>query len=62
MEYWNMHTYSNKVIEKSKISLLKNGDNFSANEIIKTLANKNKDFIKVNCKLLNDYLMFLDNN
>lgn len=62
MEYWNMHTYSNKVIETSKISLLKSGDSFSANDIIKTLANKNKDFIKDNCKLLNDYLLFLDNN
>ena len=35
MEYWNMHTYSNKVIDSSKISLLK--DKYSASKILKTI-------------------------
>lgn len=61
IEYWNMHTFSNKVIDKNKISLLKINDQFSSNEIIKYLANKNKAYVENNCKLLNEYLTFLDN-
>ncbi|MFV0250407.1 MAG: hypothetical protein ACK5HP_05200 [Bacilli bacterium] len=60
MEYWNMHTFSNKIIEKYKISLLKVKDSYTANNIIKYLANKNNDFISDNCLLLKEYLEFIE--
>ncbi len=60
MESWNMHTYSNKIIEKSKISLLKINDSYSANEIIKYFAAENKEYIREQCKTLCEYLDYLD--
>ncbi len=58
MEYWNMHTYSNITIKPSKISLLKDGNNYSANIIIQKMAYNNIEFVKENCKLLYEYLKF----
>ena len=39
MKYWNMHTYSNKLIDSSKILLLK--DKYSASKILKQLIDDN---------------------
>ncbi len=56
MEYWNMHTFSNKNIEVDKIALLKMNNEYSVNEILKYIASKNKEYIKDNLELLNYYL------
>lgn len=56
MELWNMHTYSNKVIEKEKITLLKYKDSYDAKRIIQYLALQHKEFVEENCDLLKIYL------
>ncbi|MEI3395682.1 MAG: hypothetical protein V8R82_08390 [Clostridia bacterium] len=48
MEYWNMHTYSNKVIDSSKISLLKDKDEYSTSKILKQLIDDNILYVKQN--------------
>lgn len=40
MEYWNMHVYSNKLIEFEKISLLKDKNEYSASKILANLIKK----------------------
>lgn len=40
MEYWNMHTYSNKTINPQKIALLKNKNNYEANNILISIIEK----------------------
>lgn len=60
IEYWNMHTFSNKIIEKQKISLLKLNDSYNANDIIKYLASKNEKYVEKNCLLLKEYLNYVN--
>lgn len=40
MEYWNMHVYSNKLIEFEKISLLKDKNEYSTSKILANLIKK----------------------
>ena len=49
MEYWNMHTYSNKSIDPQKISLLKNKDNYDANNILISIIELfgNKKYVNI---------------
>ena len=58
-EYWNMHTFSNKVIEIEKISILKHQNNYNAAKILKYLIEKNLTYVKKNCKLLYNYYNFI---
>lgn len=52
MEYWNMHTYSNKIINPCKISILKS-------KILKELIEKNIDFVTENCNFLYEYYNYI---
>lgn len=52
MESWNMHTYTDKLIETEKIFLLKHNDVYIAQDILKYLIDNNYEFVKNNCKLL----------
>ena len=61
MEYWNMHTYSNKVIDSSKISLLKDKDEYSASEILKQLIDDNIQYVKQNLDFLYEYYNYFYN-
>lgn len=58
MEYWNMHTFSNKIIEKDKISLLKIENQFSANYIIRYMVEKSNIDIKEKLPFLYQYLIY----
>lgn len=55
MEYWNMHTYSNKAIECEKIRLLKDGAKCEASIILTKIIEKNIEYIKNNCEFLYEY-------
>jgi len=59
MEPWNMHTYFGKKIEKDKISVLKIGDSYSVNDILKYMAIEHADYIKDNCNFLLTYLQYI---
>lgn len=59
MEYWNMHTYSNKVIEPYKIKLLQYKNDISAEKILKYLIDKNFNYVKENCELLYKYYNYI---
>lgn len=48
VEYWNMHTFSNKIIEPNKITLLKYKNSYNVDLIIKYLIEKNMIFVKKN--------------
>lgn len=61
MEYWNMHTYSNKVIDSSKISLLKAKDESSASKILKQLIDDNILYVKQNLDFLYEYYNYFYN-
>lgn len=55
IEFWNMHTYSNKSIEPNKILLLKDGEDYMADLIIKNLIEKDLEYVKENYKFLYEY-------
>lgn len=59
MEYWNMHTFSNKIISPSKISLLKYKTSYKASEIIKYLIEHNIEFVKNSCTTLYNYYNYI---
>lgn len=60
MEYWNMHTFSDKVIESEKVHLIKNDDMFMASDILQYMR-KNSDIkIKKELPLLYNYFKWLD--
>lgn len=61
MEYWNMHTFSNKVIEPEKITLLKDNDTYEASKILNNIIIRNLEYIKNNCEYLYEYYIFLYN-
>ena len=61
MEYWNMHTYSNKVIDSSKISVLKYKDEYSASKILKQLIDDNILYVKQNLDFLYEYYNYFYN-
>lgn len=59
MEYWNMHTFKNKLISPQKISLLKMQNDFSANKILTKIIETNMDYIKNNCEFLMEYYNYI---
>ena len=59
MEYWNMHTYSNKSIDYQKISLLKNKDHYDVNNILISIIEKDIKYIKNNYKFLYEYYIYI---
>ena len=59
MEYWNMHTFSNKIIKPNKISLLNYNTDYSASNILKYLIEKNSSFVKEHCENLYKYYNFI---
>ena len=58
MEYWNMHTYSGKVINPKKISLLMDKKNYSANTILVKIIENTLDNIKYNYDFLYEYYIY----
>ncbi len=59
MEYWNMHTKTNKLIEKRKIQVLCFNSIYKASELLKYLIEKNAEYIKNNCHFLNEYYNYI---
>lgn len=63
MDYWNMHTFSNKSISTNKISLLKLNNSYCCTDILGWMINNTKLDLKVLspylCEFL-DYYKFLD--
>lgn len=60
IEKWNLHTYSDKIIDRDKISLLSINDNPSASNILKKIAMDNLDYVKEKCPFLYEYLKYVD--
>lgn len=56
MENWNMHTISNKIIEKEKITLLKYNTSYMASELIKYMITKTKIDIRKDLPFLKIYI------
>lgn len=61
MEYWNMHVYSNKLIEFEKISLLKDKNEYSASKILANLIKNNILYVKENLPFLYEYCIYFYN-
>jgi hypothetical protein len=59
IEYWNMHTYSNKIIEKEKISLLKAENKYTANDILLYMARAKEEYVNLYCPFLKEYIGYL---
>ena len=59
MEYWNMHTYSGKVITPQKISILMDKNNYCANTILTKIIENNIDYIKKNYDFLYEYYIYI---
>jgi len=55
-----MHTFSNKIIETSKLSLLKVNDSYSANDILINMINSNIQYVKDYCPYLIEYLKYIN--
>jgi len=47
-----MHIYSNKII-------LKNNDRYVSNDILIKIIESNIEYIKINCKFLYEYYMYI---
>ncbi len=62
MEYWNLHTYSNKVIVPQKIALLKDNNNYNANKILVKIIEKNMKYVRNNCEFLYEYYIYNSKN
>ena len=59
MEYWNMHTYSGKVIPPKKIFILMDKNNYCANTILTKIIENNIDYIKKNYDFLYEYYIYI---
>lgn len=59
IEYWNMHTYSNKIVDSKKISLLK--DNNNANDILINIIERNIQYVQKNHEFLYEYYIYIKN-
>ncbi len=59
MEYWNMHTKSNRWIEKEKIQILCYDSDYKASILLKYLIEKNMEYAKKNCPFLNEYYNYI---
>lgn len=60
MEYWNMHTFSEKVIEPEKIHLVKVNNLFRASDILQYMRVNSEIKIKKELPLLYSYFKWLD--
>ncbi len=60
MEYWNMHTYSNKIIESDKIAVLKDKNNCQTSQILIGIIERNIEYIKKNCRFLYEYYRYIN--
>lgn len=60
LELWNMHTISEKSIEKDKISLIKQNNSYSAKDIILFMVNNTKLNINEDCPFLKRYLEYIN--
>lgn len=58
MEYWNMHTLSNKIVEPYKLHVLRLKTKIKASEILKLMIENSLDFVKQNCKQLYKYYCY----
>lgn len=61
MEFWNMHTYSGKIIEPEKIHLLKINDSYKASDILEYMRQNTEIKIKRDLPFLYDYFKWLNN-
>lgn len=61
IEKWNMHTLSNKKIEKEKITLLKLNKSFNANDLLEYMYNQSSLNFSLNLpflyKYINEYIL-----
>lgn len=62
IEYWNMHTYSNKTVDSNKISLLKENNNDNANDILVNIIERNIKYIQSNYEFLYEYYIYIKNS
>lgn len=62
MEYWNMHTFSNKIVEPNKITLLKSKEIYKASLILMEIIENNIEYIKDNCEFLYEYYLYNKDN
>lgn len=60
MDYWNMHTYSGKIVEASKIHLLKIGDSYKASDILEYMRHNTEIKIKRDLPYLYSYFKWLE--
>ena len=60
MEFWNMRTKTNKVIEKEKISIVSNKNSTKAIDILREMILNNKKFIKKECPHLNQFMSYVN--
>lgn len=58
MEYWNMHTYSDRIIDSSKISILSYTNNYCASDILKKIIDNNIQYVKDNLAFLYEYYIY----
>jgi len=59
IEFWNMNTFANKIIEPNKISLLGYNNNYQASIILKYLIERNMDYVQEKCKYLYRYYNYI---
>lgn len=62
LELWNMHTISDKIIEKEKLSLLECDGSTSAKDIILFMVKNTKLNVKESCPFFYRYLEFIKYN
>lgn len=62
MEYWNMHTYSGKIVEPEKIHLLKIGDSYKASDILEYMRQNTEIKIKRDLPYLYEYFKWLESD
>lgn len=60
MEFWNMRTKTNKVIEKEKISLVSNENSTKAIDVLNGIILNNKKFVEKKCLHLNDFINYME--
>ncbi len=59
MEYWNMHAYSNRIVDPKKKSLLKESNNDNANDILVNIIERNLKYIQDNHEFLYEYYIYI---
>lgn len=60
MEYWNMHTFSNRVIAPEKLHLIKDGTSSKASDILEYMRKNTEIKIKKDLPYLYGYFKWLD--